>query len=80
MADGDTPTCRAISAMVIPQSFARNLGWIRVAPLLLLFSPSGQGRRAWHNLINLESRVDGSPIFLASIGTRIKFSQRRFIL
>ena len=38
-------------------------------------------RRAWHNnLINLESRVDGSPIFLASIGARIKFSQGRFIL
>jgi hypothetical protein len=27
---------------------------------------------AWHNnLINLESCVDGSPIFLSSIGTRI---------
>ena len=46
-----------------------------------VFTERAGRRRAWHNnLINLESRVDGSPIFLASIGTRIKFSQGRFIL
>jgi hypothetical protein len=48
----------------------------------LLFLPSWQGDAGarHNNLINLGSRVDGSPIFLASFGTRIKFFQGRFIL